>query len=209
MKHRYYLVLTLFSLILSACSDSDQLNLDQEGDIIQDEYVSQEIGWRMPLPDNFEVIDHQRVEEMNSRGRDAMEQASNQSFDFSTLKNLLSLKQDQFNTFLSTSEKFDTSVGYSWEENNELVRQLIIDTYQNQGINADVSELRTEQIDGLDFRLIEIDLYGPDGGLVMNQLMYSRLINGYDFGVNINSTNDDSKRELMEAFRRSTFSSRE
>jgi hypothetical protein len=35
--------------------------------------------------------------------------------------------------------------------------------------------------------------------------MYSRLINGYDFGANINYNNDDDKKIMVDAFKNSKF----
>ena len=42
-------------------------------------------------------------------------------------------------------------------------------------------------------------------GVVLKQIMYSRLINGFDFGVSISYSDESFGREILEAWRSSEF----
>jgi hypothetical protein len=125
--------------------------------------------------------------------------------DYSGLKNLISLQKDLFNIFQSTSEPFKVEYEGEWEENSAALKEIIYLTYLDQGIKADSSATTTEVIDGLEFQKYSFTIYSPNGKLILGQIMYSRLINGFDFGVNINYNNDKYRDELLMAFRNSKF----
>ena len=65
-----------------------------------------------------------------------------------------------------------------------------------------------EKIDGLDFHKYSFTIYSPDGEIILNQIMYGRLINGFDFGVNINYNNNKDRDELLKVFKNSKFKRR-
>lgn len=131
-----------------------------------------------------------------------------QKVDFTGLKNLLSLQKDKFNVFQSTSEPFDVEYEGQWEETNAAVKSIIYSTYEDQGIKADSSITTIEKIDGLDFYKYSFTIYSPDGEIILNQIMYGRLINGFDFGVNINYNNNKDRDELLKVFKNSKFKRR-
>jgi len=67
-------------------------------------------------------------------------------------------------------------------------------------------ELRqTPQKHGLDFYTYSFTIYTPDGSILLRQIIYSRLINGFDFGVNTNYTKDKYRDEILETWRNSKF----
>ena len=78
-------------------------------------------------------------------------------------------------------------------------------TYKDQGISAEASEISIEDIDGLGFQKFEVTIYDPQGDVILNQLMYSKLINGLDFGVSISSNNTTDKNVMLKAWRSSHF----
>ncbi len=81
---------------------------------------------------------------------------------------------------------------------------MIFDAYVGKGIKADTSTGK-EIISGLDFYTFYAKIYGSDGKIILNQVLYSRLINGHDFGVSINYNNDKDKNDMLNAFKQSTF----
>lgn len=121
------------------------------------------------------------------------------------MKNLISFQKNQFNIFQSSSEPFELEYEGEWEETNSELKEIIYKTYLNQGIKADSSATIIEKIDGLDFHKYSFTIYSPKGKVILNQIMYSRLINGFDFGVNINFNNDKDKDELLKVLRNSKF----
>lgn len=205
MKNTLFTIITIILFSLQSCNLNDPNKNVDEGEIQGKNYKSEEIGWTMEIPDGWTVVDKDLTEERNNKGQKALEKSMGQKVDFTGLKNLLSLQKGQFNVFQSTSEPFDLEYEGQWEETNAAVKSIIFSTYKDQGIKADTSITTIEKIDGLDFHKYSFTIYSPDGEIILNQIMYGRLINGFDFGVNINYNNNKDRDELLKVFKNSKF----
>ena len=192
-------------LLLGSCGSSDPNQNVDEGTIENRTYSSEEVGWRIEIPNGWEITEKAKTEAINEQGAEALEEYIEDGIDVSEMKNLIGFQKDQFNSFLSTTEPFELEYEGEWEENNQALKLLIYSVYEQQGLIVDSSITTTETIDGLDFRTYDFTLYTPDGEVLMKQIMYSRLINGLDFGVNINYNNRGDRVEMLEAFRNSSF----
>ncbi len=201
-------LITMIAFIALSYTSFAQVNSNKktdEGKIEGNIYTSNEIGWVIEIPKNWTIVDVESSKAVNEKGAKAIEEAFDGDIDFSGLKNLISLKKDLFNSFQSTSEPFELEYEGEWEENNIALKDIIFTTYQSQGLKADSSITQTETIDGVVFQTYTFTLYNPKGEVILQQIMYSSLINGFDFGVNINYNNDKDRDELLRAFRSSKF----
>lgn len=208
MKNTLFLILTSPLFTLLSCNLNDSNKKVEEGIIQGKTYISKEIGWTMEIPDGWTIVDNEITEERNNKGKKALEKSVDQKIDYTGLKNLLSLQKDQFNVFQSTSEPFKLDYEGQWEETNAAVKSIIYATYVDQGIKADSSATTIEKIDGLDFHKYTFTIYNPQGEIVLKQIMYGRLINGFDFGANINYNDNKAKNELLNVFKKSKFKRR-
>lgn len=140
----------------------------------------------------------EEINKLEGRGQTAMEETLDGELII-THKNLLWLMKDQFNSFTSNSQPYDTTVDGSYNENQELLYQALEETYTNQGIQFDV-KYGTINIDNLGFSTMETTLYTPDRKKVlMTQIMYDRLINGdISLTLNINYNNEKDKAILLD-----------
>ncbi|OUD35277.1 hypothetical protein [Flavobacterium sp. FPG59] len=205
MKKILFTIFTVLLLSLTSCGQTDPNKNIDEGKIEGNIYTSQEIGWTIVIPKGWTIVDKEKNKEINEKGLKALEETLEGEVDYSKLKNLISLQKDQFNNFQSTSEPFELEYDGEWEENNSALKEIIYKTYLNQGIKADSSATTVEKIDGLDFQKYSFTIYSPKGEALLKQIMFSRLINGFDFGVNINYNNDKDRDELLKVFRNSKF----
>ncbi|MFY7669765.1 hypothetical protein ACOSP6_01620 [Tenacibaculum sp. MEBiC06402] len=196
-------VFLLFSLLISCKTDPNK-QID-EGKITANEYHSNEIGWTMEIPKGWTVTQKSIVDKRTKKGLDAISETVGIEIDASGLKQLLNFQKNKFNIFQSTSEPVELEYEGEWEEINKGLKQLIYDTYLQQGIKADSTETRIVTIDGLDFQSYEFTIYGPQGNVILNQIMYSRFINGFDFGVNLNYNNESDKKEMLQVWLNSKF----
>jgi len=195
---------SLILLCCIGCQPKDPNKQIDEGKIQGQLYESKEIGWKIEIPNGWDVVTKDETEARDKKGRDAIESSNNIKVDMSGLKNLVSFKKNQFNLFVSMSEPFKEDAPGAYEQKNADVYKLMYDTYVAKGIKADTASGK-ETIAGLDFYKFSSTIYGSDGKVILQQLMYSRLINGYDFSVNINYNNDADRDELLNTFRHSTF----
>lgn len=199
-------ITTLISIILFFCSCDhvDPNKQIDEGKVKGTLYESKEIGWSIEIPKEWKIISKDQVEANDEKGKNAIEKSTGQQIDTKALKHLISFQKDQFNTFSSTSEPFKEEFPGEYQQNSKFINEILYNTYTSQGIKADTASGK-EIIQGLEFNAFYAKIYGPDGKLILNQILYSRLINGYDFGVNINYNNDQDKKIMMNAFLKSKF----
>ena len=155
-------------------------------------------GWTTRYPTSFKLMTTEEINKLEGRGQTAMEETLDGELIL-THKNLLWLTKDQFNSFTSNSQPYDTTVDGPYNESQGLLYQALEETYTNQGIQFDV-KYGTVKIDNLDFSTMETILYTPDRKKVlMTQIMYDRLINGdISLTLNINYNNEKDKAVLLD-----------
>lgn len=205
MSKTIFMLTICILTMLTSCGKTDPNKNVDEGKVERNLYTSGEIGWTIEIPKGWTVVDKEEKQAANEKGKKAIEETIKEDFDFSGLKNLIGFQKNQFNIFQSTSEPFELEYEGEWEENNSELKKILFATYKNQGIKADSSTTSIEKIDGLDFHTYSFTIYSPKGVVILKQLLFSRLINGYDFGVNLNYNNDKDRDELLRVFRNSKF----
>lgn len=198
------LLVLLILITLSSCKTDPNKQID-EGKITKNTYHSDEIGWTMNIPKGWDVTHRSILNKRSKKGIDIIKESTGLEYDDSQLKQLLNFQKNMANTFQSTSEPFYIEYDGEWEDNNAAIKELIYNLYTEKGIKTDTTVTKIANIDGLDFHYFTITLYKPNGNVLLKQRMYSRLINGFDFGVNINYNNEEYKNEMLEAWLNSKF----
>ncbi len=205
IKSIIHLVFALIALCLASCTKPDPNSQIDEGLLSENSYVSDEIGWSMTMPEGWELLSRKQVDFYENMGADLLSETAGEEISYAGLKNLLHFQKDRFNIFQSTSEPFALEYEGEWEENNEALKQLLLQTYADQGIHAKVTETQKEEVGGVVFETYTFSLFAPNGEVIIRQIMYSTLRNGYDFGVNITYNKDESRDVMLEAWRESVF----
>ncbi|MBB2146364.1 hypothetical protein GM921_12760 [Pedobacter sp. LMG 31464] len=167
-------------------------------------YTSTEIGWTIEIPAGYKLISQAKIEASDKKGKEAVDKVYEGEVNTDSLKHLASFQKNQLNLFDSTIEPYVEKQPGDYEANNKLIKQLIFDTYHKQGIKADTLSSK-ENIQGQQFNAFHIKVYGPNGTEIMNQIMFSKIIKGYDFGVNISYNNEADKKILLDSFKQSKF----
>jgi hypothetical protein len=193
----------LFSI--SSCQQIDPNKQIDEGKVDKNIYTSEDLGWTIEIPNGWTVVEKEKTEEYNSKGLKAIGEVIDGEIDISGLKHLISFQKNQFNIFQSTSEPFKVEYDGEWEVTNAELKKIMYSAYINQGIKVDSSTTSSVKVDGLDFNYYSFTIYGRKGEVILNQAIYSRLINGLDFGVNINYNNEEDKIEMLNVWKSSKF----
>ena len=192
----------LFALIvmLFACN-----NAEQKGEKTKVErYTSEEMGWTIEIPEGFQSLSKNKVEANAEKGKAAISDVYGEQVTADGLIHLVNFQKNQFNQLNAAIEVFKEKDPVAYERNNEVVKKLIYDTYTKQKIKVDTLSGH-ELIGKYRFHTFAIKIYGPDGNLILNQLVYNQLIKGYDFSVNINYNNEADKKTLLSAFKNAKF----
>ena len=211
MKNTFYYLLVAVVFSLCSCGDAapKEKTTTTETPAEKQYYTSELIGWTIEIPSGWNVENKTEEDILNGKGKEAIEEAIEEELDVNGLHSLLFLKKNMFNQFQSTAQSFDPIINGSWEANNEFQKETIAKTFEQQGIKVDMGPDAIEQIDGLDFKTFSITLYGPQGNVILNQMMFARYINGYDFGMNISYNNEVDRDELLRIIRASKFTIKE
>jgi len=202
---KYIVTFLIISIISASCKKVEPNQSIDEGNVKESTYTSEEIGWTIEIPAKWEIVGKEEKESLQEKGKEALSGAIGEDIDYSGLKNLIAFKKNQFNIFQSTSEVFSNDEGIEWDEHNQALKELVYITYQDQGIKVDTSSTSIEKIDGIDFKNYTFTIYSPKGEVIVRQIVYSRLINNFDFCVNINYNDDNYRDEMLRAFRNSKF----
>lgn len=201
----YQLYTVTVALTLASCSPPDPNQHIEEGQLVESTYTSEEIGWTMQVPDGWTILSTKEVTGYEDTGKELLSETLGEEIEADELKNLLHFKKDRFNLFQSTSEPFVVEYEGEWSENNRALKKVILEAYENQGIPTESSEIRREEIDGIEFEVFEIFLIDSEGKTAITQTMYSSLINGYDFGANMTYNSDENRDVMLAAWRNSNF----
>jgi hypothetical protein len=199
----YNLILFLFIATFSACtagsSEKRQENIKPEV------FTNEEIGWRVTMPEGYQLTHQKKIDTDEQRGKEAVGKVYDGQLKDSKLKHVFSFIRNQFNSFNSTIEPYTEKYKGEYLTNGVLVKRLLYDTYHKQGIKIDTSSNEVI-VDGEKFNAFYLKIYGPTGDVVLNQILFNKMIKGYDFGVSINYNNEEDRAKLLQTFMNSTFS---
>jgi len=166
-------------------------------------YKSDDIGWSIKIPNGWQVTAKDKLESNEQKGKSAVEKVVGGQINVIGFKHLISFQKNPFNSFSSTLQPVKEKYPGEYIENNKNLIKLMFDTYKDQGIKADTSS-GTTTIVGLKFQTFELRIYSPEG-LILNQIIYSRLINEFDFGISINYTNETDRDVMLKVLKESKF----
>ena len=200
---RLIFILSIISIVSCQQVVSKSKPHVDEGVMEGERYISQEIGWMLTIPKGWTIMSKDKMDGYTEKGMDAIREVAG-TIDYSGLKNLINFQKDQRNIFQSTSEPFKIEYEGEWEDNNEALKGLLHATFTNQGIKIDTSS-SSMIVDELEFESFHITFYTPKGEIVLYQDMYTRLINGFDFGVSLTYNNEKDKTTLMDVWQNSKF----
>jgi hypothetical protein len=197
-------ILTILTLILFVSCKTDPNKQVDEGTVKENKYHSNEIGWTIKIPKGWNVTQREVSQKREDEGLKAFNKANGIDYDVSGLKQLISFQKDRRHIFAATSEKLEIKYEGEYEDQKQMVKELLYNTFTENGIKIDTTS-STEKIDNLKFDLFKITVYDKNGEVILYQDLYSRFINGLDFGVNLNYKNDKEKNELMDTWKNSKF----
>jgi hypothetical protein len=177
-------------------------NSDERQTTSDSVYFYQPVGWRMKVPNNYEILTQEDQDKLNERGLKEMQEAVGE-FEPEPVTNLINFRKDQFNVFLSTSQVMD-SLEAPYEEVHNNVVDILLDTYRNNNIKVD-HKRDYESIDGKRFITDQFVIMTADEKVIMTQLMFSRLFGNIELSATISWNKEELGNEMLEHWRNSEF----
>ena len=198
----FILAFALFSCKEKSKDPNKQVD---EGTVTGEIYESKEMGWTIEIPKGWTITSRDKVEANTEKGKELMEKTMNAEIDMSAVEQLISFGKDRFNNFGSNSEPFKESYEGHHKANTREVTEIVYETFRNQGIKCDTA-YGTETVGGLEFDAFYTTIYAPrTDSVILRQILYSRLMKGNTFSVNINYNNEEDRDTMVKAWKASKF----
>ena len=216
-KMRYLLFIIVFAGLLTSCKTKEKEQSLYEkrkelnkGDLGADNvYRVPEIGWTTTIPKGWNIITRDEMANIKKRGAKEMGKVMDAEIDYSTVQDLISVRKDRFNSFMSNIQKFDTATDGDFDERTKTVFDAIRYTYQSKNMKME-DQVGAVRIDGVMFSRLEMKIFDADEKeIILNQEFYIAPINGYDFSMIVNYNNEDDKDILERIVLNSKFAIKE
>jgi hypothetical protein len=210
MKTRFFklglqLILLVSVLNFGACKKKAKVDQPEEQVSTtksSGSFSSPEIGWTITVPENWEIIEQDELEGEAEIGDNMINGEAVP--EGSPLNHVVSFRRDEFNFLSATTQAFEEAYPGEYKDNNGLINQLIYNTFTSQGIKVETT-LDSTTIGDKKFTIYSNKIYDADGKVFLTQELYSCLINGYDFAVNLAFNNETYKAEMLKALQESNF----
>lgn len=171
MKQFLFLITTL--IVFSSASSQLDSTL----------YYFEEVGMSVTVPPKFETVGFAEDEKLRHKGEKLIEDANNVQVDVSSTKNLLSIRQGQFNYMNITVTPYKQVRKNGWEKDNKAVKDMLYTSFVEKVTSQNVDTASTSaNVDGLLFDRFEMTIR-INSSMTMKMLLYSKYYKGYDFGI--------------------------
>ncbi len=147
-------------------------------------YYFPQIGWALDVPEMFEVLDSTEMETLNNEGKSSFEKSTGNTLDFSSTKNLISIKKGELNYLRAGITPYPHDYK-EWLESYANVKSDLVRSFQTITSELKIDSSSSIEVhDGIEFDKFDLKLTFSDNR-IMNIILYSKLFKGYDFGVAI------------------------
>lgn len=195
MKKHLLSACFLFFLAISAFSQSDST---------ETVFISTEFKWKIVIPNGYRPMGEEEWGKMQKRGLDALEKANDVQIDNQTVT-LFVYRKDQVDYLEANWQPMDDDMIEDYDETRTVIGDAIFKAMQQQIPVAKIdSSYSKEKIDGLDFYVFTLKVPLP-GDRMMRMILYSRLFGNKEFSFNCIAVRDERLKEILDAFRNSSF----
>jgi hypothetical protein len=184
-------ILSLSLMLLLACNQKKSY------------YNFHEINWSINVPEDYDIDGPDEVEEAGNKSKKAFEYIDS-TIDFSTTKNLITIRKGELNYFTAAITPFDARKT-DWNISNNNVKTALVKGFKVQLPSVGIDSATTKIIiQNLEFSKFDLNLKYL-GNNTVHIIIYSKLYKGYDFGVVICYTDDELGKDLNNIFLNSSF----
>jgi hypothetical protein len=171
-------------------------------------YVNKEVGWSVDYPKDWKILNNDDIIKSEGNAKQALETMMKDSIPVNH-KNLIWIQKDQFNSFSSTLQKFDSLKDGSYVKTQADLFQVMLQTYAKQGFQFQY-KLGKDFIDGLEFKTYFIKFLTADKkNVILYQVIFDRLIDGKNaLTLSINFNNDADQKTLINIVKSSKLTIR-
>lgn len=167
-----------------------------------------EVGWSIEVPDKYQLMDTSLHKQIQARGVKAISEAYQQPIEAVSYKTLFAIRPSLTNYIEAVANPYNAAEEGNWEVTSQEVNEVITYTFQQKLPNTSIDTLTTqENVGGELFKKFTLSFSLPNDGGQLNMILYTALIMGHDFSVNILYVSKDVAigQEFLTMWRKSTF----
>ena len=167
-------------------------------------FRNDDFGWNIIIPRGFEKVPDTLWARMQNKGLSAIESTYDAKVD-NQAKTIFVFSSDQFNYIESNYQPFDPVRDGNYLEGFKNVNDVLYGTLKANMPKASLdSSYSRELVGGKEFNVFNVAAQlNPQ--VTLHLLMYSRLFGGKEFTVNIMYMDAARGKDLLEAWRGSSF----
>lgn len=179
-----YLFILLVNITFCSCAQTTPKDAER---IESKMYTSDEIGWTIQIPEGWDIVPNEMVDGGNNEDVKQLITFRNNAALFGAT--LMPFQEEHPNGYADYLNYIHASMYQKFTS-----RGVVVDTFASKKI-----------IHGHEYDVFSSTIHAPNGDYIIDQVMYSCLINGYEFSVNLNFNNDTDKATLLKAWENSEF----
>lgn len=166
------------------------------------ELFNKEFNWTITIPENFENVSPEYLEELENKGLEAIEETYGDTpINKSTV--IFAFRNKQ-NYFEANHQPFDVEVDGNYNEVWQEVNQILYNTFRAKIPTAKIdTTISNEIIDKLKFKKFEMKIKYQNQ--VMTYTMYNRLFGKKELTVNMVYSDKLKGQKMLESWRKSKF----
>ncbi|MDJ0941392.1 MAG: hypothetical protein QNJ00_16645 [Woeseiaceae bacterium] len=163
------------------------------------------IGWHFEIPSGWVRTTDEEIEAVRDRGSEVVTDVLGEPVDVSTLTPVLYLESPPQNSFTADVEGWDPAVDGDYAENQQDVFDVVLASIDHIEVEYQHSYSNVA-IDGIDFRVLEIEIMHPTTGEpFLKSRMFDALLGEQSLAVSYSCTNAERCEEIHAAIVNSRF----
>lgn len=182
-----------------------KVEIVENGKIENGVYICDLIEWKIAIPEGYQIIKKERIEELEKKGFEAIKKEVPDGVAINRHPpQLIGFQLDKYNYFKSSLETLVGAKKFTLEEHKLFSEKLLRDAYSN------VKELKFEltksdlKLGKHNFYKIQVKIYSAkDDRHLLTQELYNAYINNNLFSASINYTNESVGMVLNYNFEKS------
>jgi len=165
---------------------------------------NEDFNWTITIPENFTSVSPDDWAKLQNKGAQAVEKTYGEKVE-NQATTIFVFRNGDYNYLESNYQPFDPEVDGDYRESFKSVNEIVYETFRSQIPTAKIdSASSVEEVSGLDFHTFNLVLDLPNG-MKIRTLMYSRLFQDKDFGVNITYVDEEAGESMKKAWFASRF----
>ncbi len=168
-------------------------------------YTCNKFDWKISFPEGTTVTTLNRVDELNSKGYEAVKKETPSGIQIQkSQSHLIGFSFSKYNYLLASFESLKGTKQMTFEEHQKFISKLLEDTYSKMEPLKMTQSVSYEKLGVYNFYIIKGEVFDKrNDKLLLTQLLYNAFIDDNLFSVSINYTDENYGQILINNFKES------